>query len=102
GAGQARARSRVAWSSVKVAHEAGELEQRARAVAIVTFDGVHLGHRRVLEAALAAGLVPTVVTFDPHPRLAFGYEVALPTTPRRRLELIGEAGIEEALVVKFD
>src|SRR5207247_2400111 len=58
--------------------------------------------RRVLEAAVAAGLAPTVVTFDPHPRIAFGYEVELLTALRRRLELIGEAGIEETLVVEVD
>jgi riboflavin kinase / FMN adenylyltransferase len=87
---------------VKVAHGVDELRRQARAVAIGTFDGVHLGHRRVLEAAVAAGLTPTVVTFDPHPRIAFGYEVELLTALRRRLELIGEAGIEEALVVEFD
>ncbi|MGZ4309692.1 MAG: riboflavin biosynthesis protein RibF [Gaiellaceae bacterium] len=73
-----------------------------RAVAIGTFDGVHLGHRQVLAAAVAAGLSPTVVTFDPHPRIAFGYEVELLTTLERRLELIAEAGIEDALVVEFD
>jgi riboflavin kinase / FMN adenylyltransferase len=87
---------------VKVAHDVGELRRQPRAVAIGTFDGVHLGHRRVLEAAVAAGLAPTVVTFDPHPRIAFGYEVELLTPLRRRLELIGEAGIEETLVVEFD
>jgi riboflavin kinase/FMN adenylyltransferase len=87
---------------VKVGHDVDELERRARAVAIGTFDGVHLGHRRVLEAALAAGLAATVVTFDPHPRIAFGYEVELLTTLERRLELIGEVGIAEALVVEFD
>jgi riboflavin kinase/FMN adenylyltransferase len=87
---------------VKVAHGVGELERQPRAVAIGTFDGVHLGHRRVLEAAVAAGLTPTVVTFDPHPRIAFGYEVELLTTLPRRLELISGAGIEEALVVEFD
>jgi len=87
---------------VKVAHDVGELRKQPRAVAIGTFDGVHLGHRRVLEAAVAAGLMPTVVTFDPHPRIAFGYEVELLTPLRRRLELIGDAGIEETLVVEFD
>jgi riboflavin kinase/FMN adenylyltransferase len=87
---------------VKVAHDVGGLDRRARAVAIGTFDGVHLGHRRVLEAALAAGLAATVVTFDPHPRIAFGYEVELLTTLDRRLELTGEAGIAETLVVEFD
>jgi len=87
---------------VRAVSNAGELAQRARAVAIGTFDGVHLGHRRVLDAVLAAGLTATVVTFDPHPRIAFGYEVELLSTLQRRLELIGEAGIEETLVVEFD
>jgi riboflavin kinase/FMN adenylyltransferase len=87
---------------VNVAHDVAELRRQPRAVAIGTFDGVHLGHRRVLEAALAAGLTPSVVTFDPHPRIAFGYEVELLTPLHRRLELIGEAGIEETLVVEFD
>jgi riboflavin kinase/FMN adenylyltransferase len=87
---------------MRVARDIARVERQSRAVAIGTFDGVHLGHRRVLDAALAAGLASTVVTFDPHPRIAFGYEVELLTTLERRLELIGEAGIEEALVVEFD
>jgi riboflavin kinase / FMN adenylyltransferase len=87
---------------VRVGREVGELRSQPRAVAIGTFDGVHLGHRRVLEAAVAAGPTPTVVTFDPHPRIAFGYEVELLTPLRRRLELIGDMGIEDTLVVKFD
>ena len=87
---------------MKVARDPAELGSRPRAVAIGTFDGVHLGHRRVLEAALAAGGTSTVVTFDPHPRIALGYDVELLTTLDRRLELIAEAGIEEALVVEFD
>jgi riboflavin kinase / FMN adenylyltransferase len=87
---------------VKVAYEPAELEPRERAVAVGTFDGVHRGHRRVIEEALGAGLVPTVVTFDPHPRQAFGYRVELVSTLERRLELIAELGVEETLVVSFD
>ena len=86
---------------MNVARELGELDSQPRAVAIGTFDGVHRGHRRVLEAAVAAGLTPTVVTFDPHPRVALGYGVASLTTLDRRLELLAEAGIEETLVVEF-
>jgi riboflavin kinase/FMN adenylyltransferase len=86
---------------VKVARELGELDSQPRAAAIGTFDGVHLGHRRVLEAAVAAGLTPTAVTFDPHPRVALGYGVTSLTTLDRRLELLAEAGIEETLVVEF-
>ena len=72
-----------------------------RAVAIGTFDGVHLGHRRVIEAALAAGPQATVVTFDPHPRVALGNRVELITTLERRLELLSDVGVGEALVVPF-
>ena len=88
--------------AVKVARQVRELESKPRAVALGTFDGVHLGHRRVLDAALAAGQTPTVVTFDPHPREALGYGVELLVPLERRLELLGEAGIEETLVVDFD
>ena len=86
---------------MRVARSVEELERRERTVALGTFDGVHLGHRRVIEEALAAGGVPTVVTFDPHPRRVMGYGVELLTTLERRLELLAEAGIEETLVVEF-
>jgi riboflavin kinase/FMN adenylyltransferase len=87
---------------VKVAHKTAELEPKPRAVALGTFDGVHRGHRAVLESALGEDRTATVVTFDPHPRIAFGNRVELITTLERRLELIAEAGIEETLVVRFD
>jgi riboflavin kinase/FMN adenylyltransferase len=73
----------------------------SRAVAIGTFDGVHLGHRRVLEETLATGLEPVVVTFHPHPRVVLGNRVELISTLERRIELIREAGIENVVVVDF-
>jgi riboflavin kinase/FMN adenylyltransferase len=87
---------------VNVARQVQELDARPRAVALGTFDGVHLGHRRVLAAAVAAGQTATVVTFEPHPREALGYGVELLVPLERRLELLGEAGIEDTLVVDFD
>jgi riboflavin kinase / FMN adenylyltransferase len=86
---------------VKVARDVSELEHVPRAVAIGTFDGVHLGHRQVIEAALNAGPRPTVVTFDPHPRRVLGYAVEQLATLERRLELLAELGVEETLVVEF-
>jgi riboflavin kinase/FMN adenylyltransferase len=86
---------------MKVARTPQELGAGPRAVALGTFDGVHLGHRRVIETALEAGPEPTVVTFDPHPRTAFGNRVELLTTPERRLELLDALGVEAALVAEF-
>jgi riboflavin kinase / FMN adenylyltransferase len=86
---------------VKVAHRVEELAPGRRAIAIGTFDGVHHGHRRVIEAARAVGLTSTVVTFWPHPRTALGNRVELLTSLDRRLELIAELGVDEALVVEF-
>ncbi len=86
---------------MRVARSVEDLERRERTVALGTFDGVHLGHRRVIEETLAAGGMPTVVTFDPHPRRVMGYGVELLTTLERRLELLAELGIEETLVIEF-
>jgi riboflavin kinase/FMN adenylyltransferase len=85
---------------VKVARRTEELGEAKRVAAVGSFDGVHRGHRRVLDAARALGPV-TVVTFWPHPRLVLGYHVELLATLERRLELLEEAGVDEVLVVEF-
>jgi riboflavin kinase/FMN adenylyltransferase len=72
------------------------------AVAIGTFDGVHLGHRRVVEEALATRLPVRALTFHPHPRsVVTGNLVELITTVERRLELLAELGVGETTVVEF-
>jgi len=70
-------------------------------VAIGTFDGVHRGHQAVMRAAAETGLVVTVITFEPHPRIVLGNRVELITTLERRLELLGELGVEATLVACF-
>ena len=87
---------------MNVARRPDDLAEARRAVAIGTFDGVHLGHRRVIEAARAAHLRPAVVTFDPHPRVILGNRVELLTTTRRRLELFEELAVEDVLLLRFD
>jgi riboflavin kinase/FMN adenylyltransferase len=86
---------------VRVARHPSELERAPRAVAIGVFDGVHLGHRTVVRAAVEDGRTPTVVTFHPHPREVLGYRVELLATLERRLELLAELGVAETLVVAF-
>ena len=84
-----------------VADRADELPRADRAVAIGTFDGVHRGHKAVIEAARSTGLRSTVVTFHPHPREVLGYSVQVLTTLERRLELLEEAAPDDVLVVEF-
>jgi riboflavin kinase / FMN adenylyltransferase len=86
---------------MRIAHAPSQLERRPRAVAIGTFDGVHLGHRSVLRSAIDSGLEPTVITFDPHPRIAMGNRVDILTTLERRLELLADAGVAATLVASF-
>jgi len=86
---------------VTVARSPEALPKRPRAVAIGTFDGVHLGHRAVVRAAVDSGLPATVVTFAPHPRTVLGNRVELLATLERRLELLAACGIEDVLVVEF-
>ncbi len=86
---------------MKVARSLEELATAERSVALGTFDGVHVGHRRVLEAARTGGSPTTVVTFWPHPRLVLGNRVEVLCTLERRLELLAEAGMDETFVVEF-
>ncbi len=86
---------------MKIAHSPTQLERQPRAVAIGTFDGMHRGHGAVVQSAIDTGLAPTVITFDPHPRIALGNHVELITTLERRLELLAEAGAETTLVAGF-
>lgn len=81
---------------------------RPSVVIIGNFDGVHRGHRLVIEQARAQGAQdgsPVVaVTFDPHPMRVLLPERAplqLTTVPRRA-ELLVQAGVDHVLVLRFD
>jgi riboflavin kinase/FMN adenylyltransferase len=88
---------------VRVVRTPDELGGGPRAVAIGTFDGVHRGHRAVVAAAVDSGLPVAAVTFDPHPRSVLGAEpMPLLCSLARRLELLEELGVGEAVVVPFD
>jgi riboflavin kinase/FMN adenylyltransferase len=76
-------------------------------VVIGNFDGVHLGHRRVLaraaEVAAEQDLMVVAVTFDPHPMAVLRPDHApiTLTTVDQRAALLGEAGAEAVLVLPF-
>jgi riboflavin kinase/FMN adenylyltransferase len=81
---------------------------RASVVAMGNFDGVHLGHRAVIAAALEMGRIhgrpALALTFEPHPRRFFS-----PNTPQFRLSdetaklrLLAGTGLAGAVVMTFD
>lgn len=81
---------------------------RGAAFAIGNFDGLHLGHRAVIEAARqhahARGAPLGVITFEPHPREVLAPEKAPGRlTPfRRKAELLEELGADLMVVLPFD
>lgn len=83
------------------------LAGRDAIVSIGVFDGVHLGHRAILQAnvqnARASGAVATVVTFAGHPkRVLLGRAPRTLTNLQHRLSLFQTLGIEHTLVLQFD
>src|SRR4051794_14621593 len=71
---------------------------RARHVAVGEFDGVHIGHREVIDAA------DTVLTFEPHPRAVVAPDSAPPllTSLAVKTDLVAELGVQELVVIPFD
>ncbi len=83
------------------------LTDGASVVTVGFFDGVHLGHRSVLdttvERAAARAVRSVAITFDRHPRevLSPGREPRLLTTVERKASLIEDAGIDFLVVLAF-
>ncbi len=78
-------------------------------VTVGTFDGVHQGHRALMEAvvnkAKERNARSVVVTFDPHPREIInpGKEgIKLLTTLKERAEILEDLGVDVLLVIPFD
>ena len=81
--------------------------QRPTVLTLGVFDGLHLGHQlimtTVVERARAVGAVPTVITFDPHPRAVLHPESAPPLlqTFDQKIEALGILGVEQTIIIRF-
>jgi riboflavin kinase/FMN adenylyltransferase len=82
--------------------------QRPTVLTLGVFDGLHLGHqlimRTVVKRARETGAIPTVITFDPHPRAVLHPESSPPLlqTLDQKVEGFGVLGIEQTIVIRFD
>jgi riboflavin kinase/FMN adenylyltransferase len=77
-------------------------------ITIGTFDGVHLGHRQIIdnlkEEASAAGGESVIITFHPHPRKVVSSVITglrLINTLPERIELLEKTGIDHLVIVPF-
>lgn len=81
--------------------------QRPTVLTLGVFDGLHLGHQLVMQTvskrAREIGAVPTVITFDPHPRAVLHPQSAPPLlqTLDQKVEGFGVLGIEQTIVINF-
>jgi len=81
---------------------------RPSVLTLGVFDGLHLGHqlimKTVVERARVIGAVPTVITFEPHPRAVLHPESAPPLlqTFDQKIEALGVLGIQQTIIIHFD
>jgi riboflavin kinase/FMN adenylyltransferase len=83
-------------------------KERPAVVTVGTFDGLHIGHRRIIEkmkiVAQDKGYQTVVVTFDPHPRLVLypgSPPVRFITTREQRYNLFDSQGIDILAIIPF-
>ena len=74
------------------------------ALALGSFDGLHLGHKKVIKAILKEPIgIPTVVSFWPHPReVLFGEARLRLDLPSEKTSLLKPLGIEQLVLVPFN
>jgi len=85
---------------------ASVVRDESSVVTVGVFDGVHEGHRTILDHLLERSEIKrgrsTVVTFDPHPREIVGPSpVSLLTTIEERVKILGQMGIQRVVVIPF-
>lgn len=91
--------------ALQVFHDLKEIAPSESAVALGAFDGLHLGHQRVLSSVTLAAdrLVPTVFTFDASPtELLKGNGALRLCSNNRKLELLQRFGIQRVYMPRFE
>lgn len=92
---------------MKIHHTLNSYPKAPSAITIGTFDGVHLGHqkiiKRLLNVAEEKGIQSVILTFFPHPRMVLqsAVEIKLLNTIDERQEILSSLGLDHLIIKKF-
>jgi riboflavin kinase / FMN adenylyltransferase len=94
---------------VKIHHTFNEFQQISKPIVTIgTFDGVHLGHRTILEKikslAQQVGGESVLLTFYPHPRMVLypnDHGLQLLSSPEEKWHLLKQAGLDHVMIYPF-
>lgn len=82
-----------------------DLAASSSVLTIGNFDGLHLGHQKILEKLVQIAdqkkMPSYIVTFEPNPKVYFGKESQLLQTPAQRLSSLRRSGVDGIFVVDF-
>jgi riboflavin kinase/FMN adenylyltransferase len=84
------------------------LNGKKSVITVGTFDGIHMGHRKIIDALLSQAreknLISTLLTFEPHPKTVVQdspHRIKLLTTLEEKLEMLHEIGMERVIIARF-
>jgi riboflavin kinase/FMN adenylyltransferase len=91
---------------MKVFRDLSEYNEDIQTVLTIgNFDGVHLGHQKILnkmyELSKQYGFRSAVFTFEPHPMKFFGADVPMLQTPRQKIKMLEDAGTDYLFELQF-
>src|SRR5471030_1881646 len=94
---------------MKIYHHINDFKAVANAIVTIgTFDGVHIGHRKIIskitELAKESGGESVILTFFPHPRMILhpeDHDLKLITTINEKAMLLEELGVDHLIITPF-
>ena len=92
---------------MKTRHNLNSLLDKKTVVTIGTFDGVHIGHQKIIKRLIntgkAEGLQSVILTFFPHPRMVLQKDsnIKLINTINERHDILDDLGLDYLIIKKF-